>query len=487
MLNGKIIKEAITFDDVLLVPQKSDILPNEVSLKTKITKNIELNVPVLSAAMDTVTEAKLAIALARQGGLGFIHKNMSIEEQAAEIDKVKRNESGMITDPITLNRESTLADADGIMGKYRISGLPVVENDGTLVGIITNRDLKYRKDLSKKVETIMTKENLITASVGTTLDEAKEILLENRIEKLPIVDENSKLMGLITIKDIDNIEEYPNACKDSRGRLRVGGAVGVGADTLERVAALVKSGVDIITVDSAHGHSNGVIQTVRKIRETFPDLDIIGGNIVTAEAAMDLADAGASAVKVGVGPGSICTTRVVAGVGVPQISAINDVYEVCKERGVGVIADGGIKLSGDIVKSIAAGADCVMIGGLLAGTEEAPGEEIIFEGRRFKVYVGMGSLAAMKRGSSDRYFQKESEAKKLVPEGIEGRVAYKGKLEDVIFQLTGGLRAGMGYCGTATIEDLKKNGKFVKITGSGLIESHPHDINITKEAPNYHK
>ena len=487
MLNGKIIKEAITFDDVLLVPQKSDILPNEVSLKTKITKNIELNVPILSAAMDTVTEAKLAIALARQGGLGFIHKNMPIEEQAAEIDKVKRNESGMITDPITLNRESTLADANGIMAKYRISGLPVVESDGTLVGIITNRDLKYRKDLSEKVEVIMTKENLITASVGTTLDEAKEILLENRIEKLPIVDKNSKLMGLITIKDIDNIEEYPNACKDSRGRLRVGGAVGVGADTLERVAALVKSGVDIITVDSAHGHSNGVIETVRKIRAAFPELDIIGGNIVTAEAAMDLADAGASAVKVGVGPGSICTTRVVAGVGVPQISAINDVYEVCKERGIGVIADGGIKLSGDIVKAIAAGADCVMIGGLLAGTEEAPGEEIIFEGRRFKVYVGMGSLAAMKRGSSDRYFQKESEAKKLVPEGIEGRVAYKGKLEDVIFQLTGGLKAGMGYCGTATIADLKKDGKFVKITGSGLIESHPHDINITKEAPNYHK
>lgn len=487
MLNGKIIKEAITFDDVLLVPQKSDILPNEVSLKTKITKNIELNVPILSAAMDTVTEAKLAIALARQGGLGFIHKNMSIEEQAAEIDKVKRNESGMITDPITLNRESILADADGIMAKYRISGLPVVESDGTLVGIITNRDLKYRKDLDEKVETIMTKENLITASVGTTLEEAKEILLENRIEKLPIVDENSKLMGLITIKDIDNIEEYPNACKDSRGRLRVGGAVGVGADTLERVAALVESGVDIITVDSAHGHSNGVIKTVKKIREAFPELDIIGGNIVTAEAAKDLADAGATAVKVGVGPGSICTTRVVAGVGVPQISAVNDVYEACKERGIGVIADGGIKLSGDVVKAIAAGADCVMIGGLLAGTEEAPGEEIIFEGRRFKVYVGMGSLAAMKRGSSDRYFQKESEAKKLVPEGIEGRVAYKGKLEDVIFQLTGGLKAGMGYCGTATIADLKKDGKFVKITGSGLIESHPHDINITKEAPNYHK
>lgn len=485
MLNGKIIKEAITFDDVLLVPQKSDILPNEVSLKTKITKNIELNVPIVSAAMDTVTESKLAIALARQGGLGFIHKNMSIAEQAAEIDKVKRNESGMITDPITLNRDSTLENADGIMGKYKISGLPVVEGDGTLVGIITNRDLKYRKDLNEKVETIMTKENLITASVGTTLEEAKDILLENRIEKLPIVDDNFKLIGLITIKDIDNIEEYPNACKDSKGRLRVGGAVGIGPDTLDRVDALVKAGVDIITIDSAHGHSMGIIKMIKKIRAAHPDLDIIGGNIVTAEAAMDLADAGATAVKVGVGPGSICTTRVVAGVGVPQISAVNDVYEVCKERGIGVIADGGIKLSGDIVKAIAAGADCVMIGGLLAGTEEAPGEEIIFEGRRFKVYVGMGSMAAMKRGSSDRYFQKE--AKKLVPEGIEGRVAYKGRLEDVIFQLTGGLRSGMGYCGTPTVADLKKDGKFVKITGSGLIESHPHDINITKEAPNYHK
>jgi IMP dehydrogenase len=485
MLNGKIIKEALTFDDVLLVPQKSDILPNEVSLKTKLTKNIELNIPIVSAAMDTVTESKLAIALARQGGIGFIHKNMTIADQAAEIDKVKRNESGMITDPITLNRHSTLADADKIMGKYRISGLPVVEDDGTLVGIITNRDLKYRKNLDEKVEVIMTKENLITASAGTTLEEAKDILLENRIEKLPIVDENLKLIGLITIKDIDNIEEYPNACKDSRGRLRVGGAVGIGPDTMERVGELIKAGVDIITIDSAHGHSQGILNMVKQIRAAYPDLDIIGGNIVTAQAAIDLADAGASAVKVGVGPGSICTTRVVAGVGVPQITAINDVYEACKERGITVIADGGIKLSGDLVKAIAAGADCVMIGGLLAGTEEAPGEEIIFEGRRFKVYVGMGSLAAMKRGSSDRYFQKE--AKKLVPEGIEGRVAYKGKLEDVIFQLTGGLRSGMGYCGTPTIEDLKLNGKFVKITGSGLIESHPHDINITKEAPNYHK
>lgn len=487
MLNGKIIKEAITFDDVLLVPQKSEVLPSTVSLKTDLTKNITLNMPILSAAMDTVTESKLAIAIARQGGLGFIHKNMSIEEQASEIDKVKRNESGMIKDPITLTRESTLATADSIMGKYKISGLPVVEADGTLVGIITNRDLKYRKDLEVKVEDIMTKEDLVTAPVDTTLEEATEILLENRIEKLPIVDENFKLKGLITIKDIDNIVDYPNACKDSQGRLRVGGAVGVGADTLDRVTALVEAGVDIITVDSAHGHSQGVIDVVKSIKVKFPNLDVIGGNIVTAQAAMDLADAGADAVKVGVGPGSICTTRVVAGVGVPQISAVNDVYEVCKERGVGVIADGGIKLSGDIVKAIAAGADCVMLGGLLAGTEEAPGEEIIFEGRRFKVYVGMGSLAAMKRGSSDRYFQGKSAAKKLVPEGIEGRVAYKGKLEDVTFQLCGGLRAGMGYCGTPTIGALKRDAKFVKITGAGLSESHPHDISITKEAPNYSK
>jgi len=483
MLNGKIIKEAITFDDVLLVPQKSEVLPHEVSLKTRLTKKITLNIPFLSAAMDTVTESKMAISIARQGGIGFIHKNMSIEEQAAEIDKVKRNESGMITNPIILHRDSILADADEIMATYRVSGLPIVEDDGTLVGIITNRDLKYRKDLSQKVEEIMTSKNLITAKVGTTLDEAKDILLEARIEKLPIVDEDNKLRGLITIKDIDNLEEYPDACKDSKGRLRVGGAVGIGADTIERVAALVEAGVDIITVDSAHGHSQGVLNMIKQIRENFPELDIIGGNIVTAQAAKDLVEAGATAVKVGVGPGSICTTRVVAGVGVPQLTAVNDVYEACKDLGVGVIADGGIKLSGDIVKALASGADCVMVGGLLAGTEEAPGEEIIFNGRKFKVYVGMGSLAAMKRGSGDRYFQ--GKAKKLVPEGIEGRVAFKGSLADVLFQLCGGIKAGMGYCGTPTIEDLKRDGKFVKITGSGLKESHPHDVNITKEAPNY--
>ena len=482
-MNGKIVKEAITFDDVLLIPAESHVLPQDIQLKTQLTKKITLNVPILSAAMDTVTEAELAISLARQGGLGFIHKNMTIEEQAKEVDKVKRNESGMIKDPITLSKDSTLADADDLMGQYKISGLPVIEEDGKLIGIITNRDLKYRKDYDTPVVDVMTKENLITAPVGTSLDEAKDILISNRIEKLPIVDEDGYLKGLITIKDIDKIVEYPNACKDEHGRLRVGAAVGVGNDTLERVAALVKAGADVITVDSAHGHSAGVIKRVREIREAFPDIQLIAGNIVTAEAALALIDAGVDAVKVGIGPGSICTTRVVAGVGVPQLTAVNDVYQVCKDRGIGVIADGGIKLSGDIVKALACGADCVMLGGLLAGTKEAPGEEVIYEGRRYKVYVGMGSLAAMKRGSKDRYFQ--NDAKKLVPEGIEGRIAYKGDLKEVIFQLCGGIRAGMGYCGTPTIKDLQLNGKFVKITGAGLKESHPHDIQITKEAPNY--
>ena len=486
-MNGKILKEAITFDDVLLVPAKSDVLPHEVSLKTKLTKDIELNVPIISAAMDTVTESDLAIAIAREGGIGFIHKNMSIEEQAAEVDRVKRNESGMIRNPITLTKESTVEVAQEIMKRYKISGLPVVEKDGSLLGIVTNRDLKYRTNKNQLVSEIMTKENLETAPVGITLDEAQEILLEKRIEKLPIVDENKKLKGLITIKDIDNMVEYPNACKDSHGRLRVGGAVGVAEDTLERVEALVKAGVDIITVDSAHGHSKGVIEQIRKIREKFPELNIVGGNIVTAQAAKELVEAGANAVKVGIGPGSICTTRVIAGVGVPQLTAINDVYQVCKEMGIPVIADGGIKMSGDIVKALASGADCVMLGGILAGTEEAPGEEVIYEGRKYKVYVGMGSIAAMKRGSKDRYFQKDNNNNKLVPEGIEGRVSYKGRLKDVIFQLCGGIRAGMGYCGTGTIELLKANGKFVKITGAGLKESHPHDIIITKEAPNYTK
>ena len=486
-MNGKILKEAITFDDVLLVPARSEVLPHQVSLKTRLTKKITLNVPILSAAMDTVTESDLAIALARQGGIGFIHKNMSIEEQAAEVDRVKRSESGMITNPITLNQESTVMQAEEIMRRYKISGLPVTAEDGKLIGIITNRDIKYRKDMNQLVGEIMTKEKLITAPVGTTLDEAKEVLLANRIEKLPITDEEGYLKGLITIKDIDNIIQYPNACKDEKGTLRCGAAVGIGPDTLDRVKALVEAGVDIITVDSAHGHSKGVIEMVRKIREAFPDLDLIGGNIVTAEAAKDLVEAGANAVKVGIGPGSICTTRVVAGVGVPQLTAVNDVYEYCKNQGIGVIADGGIKLSGDIVKALAAGADCVMLGGLLAGTKEAPGEEILLEGKKFKSYVGMGSIAAMKRGSKDRYFQTETDAQKLVPEGIEGRIAYKGAVKDVVFQLCGGIRAGMGYCGTPTIERLQVEGRFMKITGAGLLESHPHDITITKEAPNYSK
>lgn len=482
--NSKIVMEGLTFDDVLLVPQASSILPHEVSLKTKITKNLELNVPILSAAMDTVTEAELAIAIAREGGIGFIHKNMTIERQAEDVERVKRYESGMITNPVTLSRTKTLKEADELMRTYKISGLPVIEKDGTLVGILTNRDLKYRENLNVKVEDIMTKENLITAPVGTTIEKAKAILLENRIEKLPIV-KGKKLKGLITIKDIDNVINYPNSCKDTQGRLRVGAAVGVGEDTIDRIKALVEAGVDIITVDSAHGHSAGVVNRIKEIRKKFPKLDLIGGNIVTKEAAVDLIKAGVNAVKVGVGPGSICTTRVVAGVGVPQISAIMEVAEVCRKKGIGLIADGGIKLSGDVVKAIAAGADCVMLGGLLAGTDEAPGEEVLFNGRKFKTYAGMGSLAAMKRGSSDRYFQLESATEKLVPEGIESMVPYKGKLKDTVYQLCGGLRSGMGYCGTATIPELKENGKFVRITNAGLAESHPHDVIITKEAPNY--
>ena len=482
--NSKIVMEGLTFDDVLLVPQASSILPHEVSLKTKITKNLELNVPILSAAMDTVTEAELAIAIAREGGIGFIHKNMTIERQAEEVERVKRYESGMITNPVTLSRTKTLKEADELMRTYKISGLPVIEKDGTLVGILTNRDLKYRENLNVKVEDIMTKENLITAPVGTTIEKAKAILLENRIEKLPIV-KGKKLKGLITIKDIDNVINYPNSCKDTQGRLRVGAAVGVGEDTIDRIKALVEAGVDIITVDSAHGHSAGVVNRIKEIRKKFPKLDLIGGNIVTKEAAVDLIKAGVNAVKVGVGPGSICTTRVVAGVGVPQISAIMEVAEVCRKKGIGLIADGGIKLSGDVVKAIAAGADCVMLGGLLAGTDEAPGEEVLFNGRKFKTYAGMGSLAAMKRGSSDRYFQLESATEKLVPEGIESMVPYKGKLKDTVYQLCGGLSSGMGYCGTATIPELKENGKFVRITNAGLAESHPHDVIITKEAPNY--
>ena len=479
-----VISEGLTFDDVLLIPQASEVLPHEVSLKTKVTDKLELNIPIMSAAMDTVTEAVLAIAIAREGGIGFIHKNMTIERQAEEVQKVKRYESGMITNPITLGEDAILQEANSLMKEYKISGLPIVDKDGNLKGIITNRDLKYREDFSMKVTEIMTKENLVTAPVGTTLEEAKSILLEHRIEKLPIV-EGTKLKGLITIKDIDNIINYPNSCKDSHGRLRVGAAVGIGSDTIKRIQALVDAGVDIVTVDSAHGHSRGVVERIKEIRREFPELDLIGGNIVTKEAALTLIDAGVNAVKVGVGPGSICTTRVVAGVGVPEITAVMEIADVCKEKSIGLIADGGIKLSGDIVKAIAAGADCVMLGGVLAGTQEAPGEEILYNGRKYKTYAGMGSLAAMKRGSSDRYFQLESATEKLVPEGIESMVPFKGALKDTVYQMCGGLRSGMGYCGTPTVKDLKENGKFVRITNAGLKESHPHDVIITKEAPNY--
>lgn len=482
-LTDKIIQDAITFDDVLLVPSYSEVLPNQVSLKTRLTDKIQLNIPLVSAAMDTVSEAKLAIALAREGGLAFIHKNMPIEEQAEHIDFVKRSENGMITNPVTLSRIHLLKDAEELMRHYKISGLPVIEDDHTLVGIITNRDIRYQTDMDQRVEDVMTKENLITSDINTDLHKAKDILLRNRVEKLPIVDNQFKLIGLITIKDIDNLTEFPNSCKDSQGRLRVGAGIGVGADSLERIQALVNKGVDIVALDSAHGHSKGVIDKVKEVRNAFPELDIVGGNIVTALAAKDLINAGANVLKVGVGPGSICTTRVVAGVGVPQLSAIYDVASYAKTKNVAVIGDGGIKLSGDIVKAIASGASCVMLGSLFAGSEEAPGEEVIFQGRKFKTYQGMGSLSAMRRGSKDRYFQED--AKKLVPEGIEGRVPYKGSLSEVVYQLCGGLRAGMGYCGTPDIESLIENGKFVRITNAGLNESHPHDVVITKEAPNY--
>ena len=480
------MKTGLTFDDVLLVPQYSEILPSEVNISTFLTKNIKLNVPIVSAAMDTVTESAMAIAMAREGGLGFIHKNMSIENQAAEVDKVKRHENGMILNPVTVSKEDTLIDVEKICRRYHISGLPVVDSDRHLVGMITRRDIKYLTIDSTKVEAVMTKDNLITAQVGTSLEEAKMILWKNRIEKLPIVDNQYRLVGLITSKDIDNIGNHPNACKDQQGRLRCGAAVGVGEDTIRRVEALINAGVDVITVDSAHGHSRNVIDTVRKIRDKFPDIDLVAGNIVTARAAEELAKAGVNTVKVGIGPGSICTTRVVAGVGVPQITAIQEVAEYCKTNDIKLIADGGIKFSGDIAKAIAAGADVVMLGSLLAGCTESPGEEVIFQGRKFKVYVGMGSLAAMKRGSADRYFQsKDTQTKKLVPEGIEGRVAYKGSVSDSIYQLCGGLLSGMGYCGTPNIEALKNNGVFVQITSAGLKESHPHDVDITVEAPNY--
>lgn len=482
-MNDKFAKEGLTFDDVLLLPQASDFTPNEVDLGTQLTKSIHLNIPMMSAAMDTVTEAPMAISMAREGGIGVIHKNMTIEQQANEVDKVKRSENGVITNPFSLTEEHTLRDADNLMAKYKISGVPVCDEENKLVGIITNRDLRFEVDFSKKIKESMTHENLITAPEGTTLEQAQEILRKYKIEKLPIVDGENHLKGLITIKDIEKAVRYPNAAKDSNGRLLCAAAIGVTQDALERVQAVVDAGVDVIVLDSAHGHSKNIIDKVKEIKNAFPDLQIVVGNIATAEAAEALIAAGADSLKVGIGPGSICTTRIIAGIGAPQITAIYDVSQVAKKYGIPVIADGGIKYSGDITKAIAAGADVVMMGSLLAGCEESPGEFEIFQGRRFKVYRGMGSLAAMEKGSKDRYFQTGS--KKLVPEGVEGRVPFKGALSDTVFQLLGGLRSGMGYCGTRTIQQLKDNGKFIRITGAGLKESHPHDIFITKEAPNY--
>ena len=479
---GTIIGDGITFDDVLLVPAYSEVTPNLIELGTNLTKKIKLNVPIMSAGMDTVTEHRMAIAMARQGGIGIIHKNMSVEAQAEEVDKVKRSENGVITDPFYLSPEHTLMDANDLMAKFRISGVPITEN-GKLVGIITNRDLKFETDFSKKIKECMTTENLVTAKVGITLEEAKAILASARKEKLPIVDDDFNLKGLITIKDIEKQIKYPLSAKDAQGRLLCGAAVGITNNIMERVAALVAAKVDCIVIDSAHGHSKNIIDTVRKVKEAYPDLQVIAGNIATGEAAQALIDAGVDAVKVGIGPGSICTTRVVAGIGVPQISAVMDVYAVAKKYGVPVIADGGIKYSGDLTKAIAAGADVCMMGSIFAGCDEAPGDFELFQGRKYKVYRGMGSIAAMENGSKDRYFQ--TDAKKLVPEGVEGRVAYKGMVEDTVFQLMGGLRSGMGYCGTRTIPELKENGRFVKISAASLKESHPHDIHITKEAPNY--
>ena len=479
---SKIIGDGITFDDVLLVPQYSEVTPNMVDLSTNLTKKIKLNVPMMSAGMDTVTESGMAIAMARQGGIGIIHKNMTIEQQANEVDIVKRSENGVITDPFSLSPDHTLADADELMGKYKISGVPIVVGK-KLVGIITNRDLKFETDFSKLIKESMTSENLITAKEGVTLDEAKEILAKSKKEKLPIVDDDYNLKGLITIKDIEKQIKYPLSAKDEQGRLLCGAAVGITENVLERVKALVDSAVDVIVIDSAHGHSANIVKTLKEIKAAYPDLQVIAGNVATGEATKDLIAAGADAVKVGIGPGSICTTRVVAGIGVPQVSAIIDCYEAAKKSGTPIIADGGIKFSGDIVKALAAGGSVCMMGSMLAGCDEAPGEFEIFQGRKYKVYRGMGSIAAMENGSKDRYFQ--SDAKKLVPEGVEGRVAYKGTVEDTVFQLMGGLRSGMGYCGAKDIESLKENGKFVKISAASLKESHPHDIHITKEAPNY--
>ena len=480
---GRIIGDGVTFDDVLLVPQYSEVTPNLVEISTRLTKKINLNIPLMSAGMDTVTEHRMAIAMARQGGIGIIHKNMTVEEQADEVDKVKRSENGVITDPFSLHAENTLADANDLMSKFRISGVPIVDEDGKLVGIITNRDLKFETDYSKKISERMTSQDLITAEEGITLDDAKKILGEARKEKLPIVDKDFKLRGLITIKDIEKQIQYPNSAHDSQGRLLVGAAVGITKNVMERVQALVDSKVDCIVLDSAHGHSKNIINALKEIKDAFPELQVIAGNIATGEAAKALAEAGADAIKVGIGPGSICTTRIVAGIGVPQISAVMNVYEEAKKYDIPVIADGGIKYSGDVVKAIAAGGSVCMLGSLLAGCDESPGDFELYQGRKYKVYRGMGSIAAMENGSKDRYFQ--TDAKKLVPEGVEGRVAYKGLLEDTIFQLIGGLRSGMGYCGAKDIPSLQETAQFMKMSPAALRESHPHDIHITNEAPNY--
>ncbi|HPU02160.1 MAG: IMP dehydrogenase [Firmicutes bacterium] len=482
MWDEKFSREGLTFDDVLLIPARSKVMPREVDVSTYLTRAIKLNMPIMSAGMDTVTEARMAIAMAREGGIGVIHRNMSVERQAEEVDKVKRSEHGVITDPFHLSPEHTLSDAAALMERYRISGVPITVK-GRLVGIITNRDLRFEDDYSRPIGEVMTKEGLVTAPEGTTLKEAQEILRRHKVEKLPIVDENFNLKGLITIKDIEKSIQYPRSAKDSKGRLLAAAAVGVGPAEMRRTEALVEAGVDVVVVDSAHGHSEAVLDMVRAIKKRFPDLQLVAGNIATAEGARDLIKAGADAVKVGVGPGSICTTRVIAGIGVPQVTAIYDAARVCREAGIPVIADGGIKYSGDIAKAIAAGANVVMIGSLLAGTEESPGEFEIYQGRSYKVYRGMGSLGAMKEGSRDRYFQEHEQ--KLVPEGIEGRVPFRGTVSDMVFQLIGGLRAGMGYCGARNIEELQRKSKFIRITSAGLVESHPHGVQITKEAPNY--
>lgn len=486
MKSKKILGDAITYDDVLLVPGRSSILPRDVDVSTRLSRNINLNIPFLSAAMDTVTEAEMAIALAREGGIGIIHKNMTIARQAEEIDKVKRSESGMILDPITLTADKTVGDVLDLMAKFSISGIPIVQ-DERLVGILTNRDLRFQPNRKLRVADVMTSEHLVTAPVGTTLEEAEVILQRHKIEKLPVVDKGGKLKGLITFKDIQKKKRFPNACKDRHGRLRVGGAVGVTADTVERVDALLKAGVDVVVIDTAHGHSEGVLAMIKKVKSKFPSAELIAGNVGTAVATRDIIKAGADAVKVGIGPGSICTTRVVAGVGVPQITAIMECVSVAKKFKIPVIADGGIKQTGDIAKAIAAGADSVMIGGLFAGLQESPGEKVLYEGRTYKVYRGMGSLAAMKEGSRDRYFQDvEDDLQKLVPEGIEGRVPFKGELSGTVYQMVGGLRAAMGYCGSASVAEMQKKAQFVRMSDAGLRESHPHDVHITKEAPNYH-